>query len=171
MRGIIAGLALLAAQGAQAAEPPKCLTRAQINDATLFLLPSVLDAFAAKCRAALPANAYLLNGGQALSKRLAATGGDHWQGAMSIVTQFAGDKKLPTTGLSPDTARALIRDVLTSQVLDKLKASDCGRINEGLDILAPLPPENIGRMVALFIDIGGESDRAKGKSGPPPICP
>ena len=173
MRAIIAGLALLAAQGAEAAQPPqpaKCISRAQINDATLFLLPSALDALAVKCRATLPANAYLFTGGQALSKRLAAAGGDHWQGAMSIVTQLAGDKKLPT-GLSPDTARALIRDVLTNEVLNKLKATDCGRINEGLDILAPLPPENIGRMIALAIDIGGESDRAKGKSGPPPICP
>ncbi|MBV9931382.1 MAG: hypothetical protein JO013_10615 [Alphaproteobacteria bacterium] len=171
MRGIIAGLAVLAAQGAQAAEPPKCLTRAQINDATLFLLPSVLDAVAAKCRASLPANAYLLNGGQALSRRLAATGEGHWQGAVSILTQLAGDKKLPTSSLSPETARALVRDVLANEVLKKLRTTDCGRINEGLDILAPLPPENIGRMVALFIDIGGEADRAKGKSGPPPICP
>jgi len=105
MRGLIAGLALLSAQAAQAAEPPKCLTRAQVNDATLFLLPSVLDALAARCRPSLPANAYLLNGAQGLSKRLAATGGDHWQGAMSIVSQFAGDKKLPTGALSPDTAR------------------------------------------------------------------
>jgi hypothetical protein len=170
MRGIIAGLALLGAQAGQAAEPPRCLTRAQINDATLFVLPSVLDALATKCRAALPANAYLLNGGQALSRRLTATSGDHWQGAVSIVARLARKKQFPTD-ISPDTARALIRDALTNEALNKLKAADCGRINEALDILAPLPPENIGRIVALFIDIGGESDRAKGKSGPPPICP
>jgi hypothetical protein len=171
MSGIIAGLALLAAQGAQAAEPVKCLTRAQVNDATLFLLPSVLDALAAKCRPSLPANAYMLNGAQALSKAVAATGGSHWQGAMSILSQYAGDKKLPLERLSPEAARLMIRVVLADDVLKPLRPVDCVRINEGLDILAPLPPENIGRMVVLMIDVGGESDRAKGKSGPPPICP
>lgn len=171
MKGLIAGLALLSTQAAQAAEPPKCLTRAQVNDATLFLLPSVLDALAARCRPSLPANAYLLNGGQALSRRLAAAGGDHWQGAMSIVSQFAGDKKLPTGALSPDTARALIRDVLANEALKTLKAADCAHISEGLEILAPLPPEGYGRIVALFLEIGGDAERAKGKSAPPAICP
>jgi len=56
-------------------------------------------------------------------------------------------------------------------VLKTLKPGDCAHISEGLDILAPLPPESFGRIVALFLEIGGETDRAKGKSGPPPICP
>jgi hypothetical protein len=165
MRGIIAALALVGTSSAAAAAPPACLTRAQVTDVTLFALPSVLDAVAVKCRPSLPGNAYLLNGGHALSERLAASSAQHWQGAVTVLQSF-GDKKIPT-GIGPDTARALVRDIMASEMLKKTTPADCARINEGAELLAPLPPENIGRLMALLLAVAGDGK----KGGPPPLCP
>jgi hypothetical protein len=168
MKGIIAafaiaGLATDAAAAPLPAPPPPCVTPAQVTDVVLFALPSVLDAAAAKCRPSLAANAYLLNGGHALSERLAVDAPRHWQGAMNAMKSF-GDKKMPE-GISADTARSLVRDVMTAELMKKITPADCVRIDEAAALLAPLPPENLGRLVALALDAMGE-----GKKGSPRIC-
>jgi len=167
MKRIIAALAMAGfATGALAAPPPPpqpCLTPAQVSDVVLFVLPSALDAVAAKCRASLPANAYLLTGGHALSERLSAESGRHWEGAVAALKSF-GDKKMPE-GISADTARALVRDVMAAELLKKVTTADCGRIDQGAELLAPLPPENLGRLIALVLEAAGD-----GKKGSPRIC-
>jgi hypothetical protein len=160
----LAGAPAQAAPVATAAPPPPCITRAQVSDVTLFALPGILDAAAAKCRGSLPASAYLLNGGQALSRRLAAGAAAHWAGAVAVLRNF-GDKKMPE-GLSEDTARGLIRDVLAGEILKKTTPADCARINEAAELLAPLPPENLGRLAALFLSLASDA-----KKGSPTLCP
>jgi hypothetical protein len=168
MKGMIAALALVGVSTSAAAvppPPPACLTRAQVSDVTLFALPVILDALAAKCRPSLPANAYLLNGGHALSERIALNSAQHWQGAMAAMKTF-GDKKMPE-GISADTARSLVRDVMTSEMLKTTTPAQCVKINEAAELLAPLPPENIARLMSLGLEIAGDGR----KGGPPPICP
>ncbi|MEO7828137.1 MAG: hypothetical protein ABIR60_13460, partial [Allosphingosinicella sp.] len=63
--------ALLATAPAQPAQPP-CLTAAQVEDLALFALPPLLEAAATACAPALPADAYLTNGGRTLARTLAA---------------------------------------------------------------------------------------------------
>jgi len=165
MRGIIAALALAGAgTQAAAAPPPPCITPAQVTDVTLFALPAVLDGVASKCRASLPASAYLLTGGQALSKRLAPDAARHWQGAMAVLRTF-GDKKMPE-GLSAETMTGLLRDMIAAEALKKVTPADCTKINDIAEALAPLPPENLGRLIALMIEMG--SDGKKGDF--PRIC-
>ncbi|MEA3036546.1 MAG: hypothetical protein QOH04_2318 [Sphingomonadales bacterium] len=157
-----AALALAGASASAAATPPVCVTRAQVNDLTLFALPSVLDALADKCRASLPASAYLLNAGHELSRRLSADAGAHWEGAVAVFKTF-GDKKMPE-GLSPETMRGIMRDILVGDMLKKTTSVQCAEANEGAELLAPLPPENLGRLMGLIVELAG------GKKGPK-ICP
>lgn len=164
MKWTIAALALMGAQAADAATPPACITRAQVTEATLFILPTLLDAVADKCRPSLPAGAYLLNGGRALSQRLGASSPEHWAGARAALESFGKDK-MPG-GLSAETTRGLIRDMLAGDALKKVTAADCGRIDEVAEALSPLPPQNLGRLVALLIQLGSE-----GKAKAPLICP
>ena len=64
------------------------------------------------------------------------------------------------------TAGGLIRDIVAAEVLKKTTPADCARIDEAAALLAPLPPENLGRLVALFLSLA-----ADGKKGSPPLCP
>jgi len=166
---ILLAAALLAAPPAPPAKPsgpPPCLTRAEVTDLTLFLLPALLDGAAEQCRASLPAGAYLLTGGHALSQRLMADA-SHGPGAIGAIRKIAGDGLPPE--LSPDTLRGLARDMLGKAMLSDVKPADCAAINEAAELLAPLPPQNIGGLIAIGISIAG---RKTGKSGANlRICP
>jgi hypothetical protein len=148
------------------AAPPPCFTRAEVTDLTLFLLPAVLNGAAEQCRPNLPANAYLLNGGRALSQRLMADT-SHGPGAVAAIRKIAGDS-LPQA-LSPETLRGLAVDMLGKQLLTSLKPADCAPLNEAAELLAPLPPENIGGLVGLgFAFATREGSKTGGK---PMLCP
>jgi hypothetical protein len=148
------------------APPPPCFTRAEVTDLTLFLLPALLNGAAEQCRPNLPANAYLLNGGRALSQRLMADT-SHGPGAVSAIRKIAGDS-IPAA-LTPETLRGLAVDMLGKQLLTSVKPADCGALNEAAELLAPLPPENIGGLIAVGITVGANK---AGPGGPKvSICP
>jgi hypothetical protein len=154
--GILGALALLGADASATAAttPPPCVTREQVSDFTLFALPAVIDAVADKCRASLRADAYLLNGGHDLSRRLGEASGARWQGALAVFRSLGG-KKMPE-GLSAETVRGLIRDMMATEALKKVTPAQCAKVNEGAELLAPLPPDNLGRLMALMFELVGE---------------
>ncbi len=162
----LAAASLLIASSSAAAAPPRCVTRAEAADLGLFLMPVLIDGIAAKCRTALPADAFLVRDGRALAQRLDAEGLRRWPGARRAMEKMGGDK-LPDF-VSDDTAQRLAREAVASEVVKDVKSKDCPDIDEGLSILAPLPTENFGRMIALFLSF---ADRDPKKPGDIPICP
>ncbi|HEU0099512.1 MAG TPA: hypothetical protein VFQ67_12150 [Allosphingosinicella sp.] len=172
--------ALIAAAPAEQPQPP-CLTPAQVENMTLFALPPLLEAAATACAPELPADAYLLNGGRALARSLAADSAGRWASANSILTMMARDK-FPA-GLSEATARGLLHDMTLNGLSVEGGRAQCGRINRAADLLSPLPPANLAGLLVLAIEVGSENDRgdkakskSKAKSGtgvpkPPLICP
>ncbi|HYW15136.1 MAG TPA: hypothetical protein VE891_03140 [Allosphingosinicella sp.] len=164
--------ALLAAAPAEQSKPP-CLTEAQVEDLALFALPPLLEAAAAACAPALPANAYLSNGGRTLARTLAAESSSRWAGASATLSTMAKDK-FPA-GLTETTARGLVHDLALGGLKAKGGQEHCGRINRVADLLSPLPPRNLAGLVVLVIEIGTESDSRKAKdkaaAKPPLICP
>ena len=152
----------------QVAPPRPCLDRADVNEVTLFLLPLALDGLAEKCRAALPANAYLLTGGRALSTRVAAASSTHWQGARAAFEKISGEKVLKS--VSEATMTQLFRELAKGELIDKLKPADCSDVNEAAELLAPLPPENLGGLVRLLMR-AANANPEPGKKDDIRICP
>jgi hypothetical protein len=149
--------------------PPPCLTRAEVREITLAALPLGLDAAGEACRPSLPAGAFLLTGGRAMSDRLKTGGDAHWATAMPVLMRFAGSKDLPK-GLQPDTLRALARDMLTSELKKSLKPADCGFVNELTETLAPLSEDGIVRLVTAGLLIAGHEEKGA-KRSIPALCP
>jgi hypothetical protein len=168
-------VALLAAAPAEQAQRP-CLTQAQVEDLALFALPPLLEAAATACAPALPADAYLPNGGRALARTLAADGPRRWAGASSTLSTMAKDK-FPA-GLSEPTARGLVHDLALGGLKGAEGQKHCARINRVADLLSPLPPRNVAGLVVLAVEMFSEDeakDKAKAeksKSPPTPLmCP
>lgn len=157
---LIAALAFAPAQPA----PRPCVTQAQIENLTLFALPPLLEALATKCAPSLPADAYLLNGGRALSRDLEAGSDGRWAQASSAMTVVAGDK-MPA-GLSGRTARSMIQDVAVAELFAKIKPEECVQVDRVANLLSPLPPANLAGLVAAAAEMGLKGDK-KG----PVICP
>lgn len=168
--------ALLAAPAPAERAPRPCLTEAQIEDMALFALPPLLEAAATACASALPADAYLPNGGRALARTLAAEGPGRWAGASSALAKI-GEDKFPA-GLSEATARGLVHDLAAGALAAPKGQAQCGRINRVADLLSPLPPRNLAGLVVLVVEIASEEDgrpsRSKARANPnrpPLLCP
>jgi hypothetical protein len=164
--------ALLAAAPAEQAKRP-CLTQAQVEDLALFALPPLLEAASSACAPALPADAYLTNGGRALARTLAAGSSGRWAGASSTLAAMAKDK-FPE-GLSESTARGLVHDLALGGLKSREGQEQCARIDRAAKLLSPLPPSNLAGLVVLVVEIGSESG-GKSKSDSkaaraPLICP
>jgi hypothetical protein len=164
--------ALLAAAPAEQAQRP-CLTEAQVEDLALFALPPLLEAAATACAPALPAGAYLPNGGRALARTLAAGSSGRWAGASAALSTMAKDK-FPA-GLTETTARGLVHDLALGGLKGKEGQVHCARIDRAAGLLSPLPPRNLAGLVVLVIEIGSESGTrpaTDSKGGKPPLlCP
>jgi hypothetical protein len=145
---------------------------------TLFALPPLLEGAAKACAPALPATAYLNNGGRALARTLASQSAAHWAGASPAVTMIGG-KDFPA-GLSETTARGLIHDLVMNGLSTAKGREQCERIDRAADLLSPLPPRNLAGLVALGISMAtseeiGDAQKGKAKAKPagkaPLMCP
>jgi alkylhydroperoxidase family enzyme len=150
---IAALLATAPVQIAPPGAPMSCMTPAEVEHATLFMIPPVLDGIAERCRASLPAGAYLLNGGVERSKLLAADRNAHWQAARAAIVRMLGEEK--AAAVEADTANGLIRDMVKAGGADLVKPEDCMTVDRALALLAPLPPENLAGLVTLAAETAG----------------
>ena len=153
MKSILIATLLATAPAEQA--PPPCLTQAQIEDSALFALPPLLEAAATACAPALPADAYLLNGGRALARTLAAENSGRWAGTSATLTAMGKDE-FPAN-LSETTARGLIHDLALGTLKSTEGQAQCIRINRVADLLSPMPPRNLAGLVVLAVEFGSES--------------
>jgi hypothetical protein len=163
-------LAALVTAPTTSAPPPPCLTRAEVRDMTIAALPIGLDAAAEACRASLPANAFLLTGGRALSQRLTAGSDVHWAAAFAALAKVADLKDMPK-GLKPETVRALAHDMAAAELRKSMKPADCGLANELAETLAPLSEDGIARLVTAGLMIASHEQKPGGKRSVPAICP
>lgn len=163
MKALLSAFLLLAPTTQASTVPaPPCILPAEVEHATLFALPSVLDGLGEMCRPSLPASAYLLTGGAQLSQRVAAQRNVHWDAAKTAILRLAGDDKAAM--LNSDTAALLLRDLIRGQAGTKLTRENCATVDRALALLAPLPPENLAGLVSLFAQASMTSD---GPTKPP----
>ncbi|HEY5722780.1 MAG TPA: hypothetical protein VIT45_10710 [Allosphingosinicella sp.] len=157
-------LAIAAALAAQPAPvpPPQCVPQADVADMALYYLPAIYRTVAEKCRAALPADAYLVTGASAYFDRIAAQRDSRWPGARRAFVKIIGTSELPKE-VTDESLRSLSDAMLAAKLSADLKTEHCSTIDEYAELLAPLPPENMAKVVALTGALATKDDK-KGKS-------
>ena len=158
---------LLAAPQPASVSPPSCVSQADVVEMALYFLPPVYRAVADKCRSTLSADSYLLTGGTVYFERLSAERDAHWPGARRAFMTIIGERELPK-GLTDDLLRGMSDAVLTAKLTEDIKREHCATVDEYAELLAPLPPENLAKLVALTGALATKGDK-KGKGGLP-IC-
>jgi hypothetical protein len=153
MKFIAAALVVALPQVAQAATPPRpCLSRADASELSLYVLPSIIPVVVDRCRASLPAQSWLVGESAAYAQRLAAERQTHWAGARRAIVAMAGER--PPAGVSDNSLRSLIDDMVRSMLPAAIDAPTCQTIEDFSRLLAPLPSRNLGELTALLAEIG-----------------
>jgi hypothetical protein len=66
----------------------------------------------------------------------------------------------------PDSAlRPFIDAMISSMVATKIKADNCADVERGLELLAPLPPENIAGIIGFVIELSDKDKAPKAGQG------
>ena len=162
MRSILAAALLTAPAASPAAAP--CVTQAEAADLVIVFLPTALRVATEKCRSALPADAFLTNGGGAYLERLEGRREESWPGARRAMDKIS-DKPFPEVA-SPQTIVSATEDLVRARL--KIDSRDCAEVDRAVSLLAPLPIENVGALLALAGSFA-TNDR-KRRARKPPIC-
>jgi hypothetical protein len=152
---------------AVAATADTCLTRDEAKGLGLFILPDVIVALRDKCRAALPANAYL-NGAES-SERFRSESMRRWPQARNAFEKMGGGGTPMLDILGDDAVRKLLSGTITAGIAKDVKPKSCAGADKMLSALAPLPVSNFDMLIDSFflLGLGGKDEKAGGFK----ICP
>jgi hypothetical protein len=162
----IAAAALLAAQNP--GPPVECVPQQEVADLTIVLLPAFIDAAAAHCASHLGTGSFLgSGGGRAMAERLRAEAGPRRESAARGIRRMVGDE-VPR-GLSGTTMLNVLSEGMIGQAVTGLDAVKCRHVDKILRAAAPLPPANIGDLIAAIGGLAFLDRRDSGRA--PPVCP
>ncbi|MDP9422499.1 MAG: hypothetical protein M3Q19_06635 [Pseudomonadota bacterium] len=158
------------ASAAQAQGQSSCLSKAEAKALFAYVLPEVATAIRNKCSTALPANAFLSSGSSEMVGRFRANAEGRWPLAKAAMMKMMAEEEpngAKLVNAMPDEGvRALFNAAFTIGMTDMIKEKDCGKVDQFVQTLAPLPAPNMVELLILFFEMGSEGD----KKAPFAIC-
>ena len=165
-------LAALATSQAALAQQQACVAPADMSDAVVYVMPIAFDAARTACSNRLPRDGFMATRGDAYIEGFRAEQSKAWPGAFRFLKTFM-EKDGGEGGSSPEMGAMLSSmpeealrpfvDALVGQMIAaEIKGDTCGKIERGLELLSPLPTENIGGLVAFLFEMTDMKN--------PPIC-
>ncbi len=162
LRKIAAACCLLASATTAAAQTDTrpCISSAENEALVAYVMPELVGALGSRCVKVLPANAFLVGKrSDALQQRLKPQAEKAWPRAKKVTTRFVGFG-LPVDGPFEEVAKAAMARSAATLIAQGFDAEQCRIADRLLTELAPLPPENLARVMALFLEVGsGANDR------------
>jgi len=166
--------ALASAQTAQAQQQQSCVKAGDLSDAVVYALPIAFDAVRTTCANRLTRSGFVASRGEAYVAQFRGRQAQAWPGALRVLKSFmtgpdageaaaGADIGAMIAGM-PDSALRPFVDALVGQMIaDEIKPDSCGRIERGLEVISPMPAENVGPLVAFIFEVSDMKN--------PEICP
>jgi hypothetical protein len=172
-RRMIAPLAALTAlassQAAQAQQPP-CVNTADLSDAVTYAMPIAFDAVRTTCANRLDRRGFVATRGEAYVAQFRARQNAAWPGALRMLRVFmAGQDEGGTdvgaliAGMPAETVRPFVDGLIGQLLTEEIKPQDCAKIERGLELVSPMPAENVGPLIGFIVELSDVKD--------PAICP
>lgn len=158
----LAAAATLSASHATA--QPSNLDPAAVAAASRYALPIAFDSFVTRCSASLDQGGYALRNSDRLMAKFSDGMDDAWPAAKDAMIMMAsGDEDARemtavVAMLGDDELRPFVDGLVGGLIGQEIKTDDCEVIERGLEILDPLPADNIAQMVGLIVELGARED-------------
>lgn len=166
---IAAALSALLLSGAAAAQSRSQLNPQATQAAVRYALPHLLSGVRSTCASKLSSGGYLATNGQTLLARYSQGSQAAWPAAKSALLELGGKQNAEMTrmfGQMPDSAlKPFVDATITSMVASKLKLENCGDVERGLELLAPLPADNVAGIAGFLFEIAQRDKKSKAASG------
>lgn len=166
-------LTALATSQTALAQGQACVAPADLSDAVVYAMPIAYDAARTACANRLTRDGYMATGAEAYISQFRAGQDKAWPGALRMLQTFMANDAAQD-GESPMDMGAMLKempqealrpfvDALVGQMIAaEIKGDTCGKIERGLELISPLPTENIGGLIAFLAELTDMKN--------PPIC-
>lgn len=171
-RMIASAIALAAIASSQAAQAQQqaCINPADLSDAVIYAMPMAFDAARTTCTNRLSKNGFMATKGDAFIAPYRTAQNTAWPGALRVIKAFMADKARGEDGADtadmsamiasmPESAlRPLIDAFVGQMIAEKIKPASCSKIERGIELVSPLPAENVGGLATFLIELGEIKD-------------
>ncbi len=155
--------ALLAAaifSSPSAAQTVPDMTEEEVDAFVRVALPGALLSMQEKCRNELPEDAYIYASGDEVHARFLAAADDAWPTAVGMIAR-AASRDNPAmgevmAGMPAEVLQPFVEEMIAGMVTNQVEAKHCDRINQGLELLDPLPPENLAALIGMAYALSQE---------------
>ena len=160
--------ALISAQTAQAQK--HCVEPEDAADAVVYMMPTAYESTLSACENEFNSDSFLTSdAGRAFIDGFRGQQDQRWSGAYRFFKVFIqketkGDDAMGEmlANLPEEALRPLIDGLLGQIIAKEIKPNTCGKIDRVVELLSPLPPENIAGLMSFILPEVDIKD--------PPVC-
>ncbi|UAB77185.1 hypothetical protein INR77_10155 [Erythrobacter sp. SCSIO 43205] len=164
----LAFTALASAQAAAAQQT--CVESADLSDTVTYAMPVLYDAVQGPCSAEFAASEFMTSEADAFIAQFAELQDQAWPGTLRLLKVFmaadaaeegkgedpmlAAFEQMPPEALRP-LVDVFVGEMIRNDLAKDLKPSTCVDIAEAMELVSPLPPENIGGLAGFLARVTG----------------
>ncbi len=146
-----------------AASPASAQTEEEVNPAAVaaavrYGLPFAFDGYMTRCFETLSPDGFAVSNAQRLREKFSDGSDAAWPGARLLMMQFAEEETNEFSGLvgtlDDETLRPFVDGVIEAMAVEEIEPESCEVIERTLEILDPLPADNLAAVVGLLFEFG-----------------
>ena len=167
----VLAMAALATSQTALAQSQACVSQADLADTVVYVMPIAFDAANTACANRLPADGFMKTRGDAYIAAFRDSQAKAWPGAFRFLKTFMASKDGDSgmdmgamiATMPEDTLRPFVDAFIGQMIASEIKGDACGKIERGMELLSPLPTQNLGGLIAFILDLSDAKT--------PEICP
>ncbi len=125
-------------------------------------LPGAFRSVQEKCRGTLQPDAYIYASGDELLARFEQASGDAWPQAAEMIARSASRNNPAMgevmAGMPPEVLQPFVDEMIAGMVTREIQDRHCAQIDQALELLDPLPPENLAALIGMAYAISQDRD-------------
>lgn len=141
------------------AEPD--LSGPEVESAVRFALPALFDGFRSTCSTELSPDGYVALNADRLAVKFAEDADAHWPEAKEIMFELGTDQgvdKEMLVEMPDDALKPFVTAILVQMAATKIEPAQCIDIERGLELIDPLPADNIAGLVGFLIEMASNDN-------------
>jgi hypothetical protein len=157
-------LAALATAQTAAAQEQACVRAADLGDAVVYAMPIAYDAVRNACANRLARDGFIATKGDAFVGNFRTRQNAAWPGAFRLLKTFMANDNNGSAGsgtdmiamissLPEESLRPFVDGLVGQMIAAEIKGDDCGKIERGVELISPLPTDNVGGLFAFIAEM------------------
>ena len=155
-----ASLSLSLTVGAMPAQAQSNADPEEIASAVRFGLPALFEGYRTRCSATLSPEGFVAQNAERLAAKFADGADARWPEAKGALLSLGTDEGLEpdlVAGMPDEALKPFVTGILQQMAATEIQPDQCSDVERGLELLDPLPADNIAGLIGFIVEIAGDT--------------